>query len=285
MELFIAIVTTAILQTSPAPREPQGPAAVAGGQASPRSWAIVHGSSIWVCWSAAADCWQRVDLEVSPTPGAGTADILTDGEGPDALAFETRAADVLELSQLRMAFAGPRRLWIEIGDRRWQLERGHRRAVLAPAEPTVPLRRPSVPRCGHGGVVPTIRAGSPGWHPAPPCEAAASSTAAPLACLAPLPPRPRKATGLHLRAAVELSAQGGWQSDPELTRLRRRSGLAVLFVVEVGFDPTARTSAARSRQQLLARSRRRALPPIAPGPLAEEERRALVQVTCTEPRR
>ncbi|NVB41847.1 hypothetical protein G6O69_28705 [Pseudenhygromyxa sp. WMMC2535] len=267
--------------------------ALSGGPRAPRAWALLHAGELWVCWSAAADCWRRVELERPSASSALTADDELDSLGLEALELGSsalvseRAADpTADHAGLRMAFADERTLWIELDAgtdadaRRWRVERGRTRARLVDAQATVPLERPRLPSCSPHASIPAIVDGRPAWRSSPTCAHAALR----LACPGSRRVRQRRPTGLTLRAGVEFARSIGWRgagvhAGPD--GLRTAGGHELLFIVELGVEPGVRARAARLAQAG-HRPRVIASPSVASGPLAAAEAAALAELRCLE---
>lgn len=101
--------------------------------------------------------------------------------------------------------------------------------------------------------------------------------------------RPRKPVPIRLRAGIELGVARGWTaidtdpSTPTVASVRQSAGLELLFVVELGFDPTRTNADVRARAALLRHDRVRHLPASEAGPLgslAMAEQRAMAAAIC-----
>ncbi len=266
---------------APAPASP----GMLGGVVEPRTgaWAVVHAGQLWVCWREEADCFRRVAFD--DDPGSRTdiefEDDVTQAE-QDFLIDPPDGELELGPERWRLGFDGASHLWIEIDDRRYRVEVGHARARPVADSTPVPLARPRVFDCGPTGRRPAIVAGQLGFRAATRCAPPPSIST----CVdTSVRPRPRKPTPVRLRAGLELSMPRGWVAtdldleSPTVANLRPRAALELMFVVELGFDPT-RTADSRARAALLAHSRLRSVPAPPPGPLADAERRALLAAAC-----
>lgn len=256
------------------------------------AWAVVHAGQLWVCWRAGPDCWRRIEFEHDP---GASSDLELDDL---ALAFDEWDDDALSPDLLADGIAselefGPERwrlgfdraanLWIEFDDRRWRADHGQLRARMADDATPVRLARPRSRDCGPTGQLPTIVAGRLGWQPSRRCAEPPPGTT----CVVPAPTaRPRKPVPIRLRAGLELGAVRGWaavDTDPStstVASVRQDAGLELLFVVELGFDPTRTHADARARAVLLSHDRVRSLPAIEAGPLAPAEQRAMATAIC-----
>jgi hypothetical protein len=253
------------------------------------AWAIVHAGQLWVCWREGPDCWRRIEFEHdtgSPLDidlpdlaleldewDALEPELLDDGSGPD-LEFGPE--------RWRLGFDGASNLWIELDDRRWRIEHGQPRARMADDASPVRLARPRSHACGPAGQLPTIAGGRIGWQAAPRCAVPAPG----MTCVVPPAARPRKPIPIRLRAGIELGVARGWTavdtdaSTPTVASVRQRAGIELLFVIELGFDPTRMSADARARAALLGHDRVRHIPAREHGPLAAAEQRAITAVIC-----
>ncbi len=284
------------LPDAPAPAGAELPARVPPTVASEdgQAWVAVHAGSVWVCWSGDdPHCWQRLDLE--PPPNLDTTSALLEPID-DSLVEPLDAASELDLDaptdtavdvgneglDPRFGFQGSHRLWIAIDDTLWLLERGRRQARWAASQTSpVTLLLPKRPTCGPDGRVPTITGGRLTWTSAKRCALGAPTRG----CLRPAISL-RPPIGARLRAGLSLARVQRWTHLPAAAEqpatLDRRAGLELLFVIELGFDPTAALRSAQARQQLLASDRWRSVPTVQEGPLAERERAALGAIVCSE---
>jgi hypothetical protein len=245
------------------------------------AWVTLHDGSPWVCWSELElDCWRRIELE--PVPDVEEPAFVPEEE-LDAIMPNPRAADPTQGVDVRFGFE-PGRLWIAVDDRLWVLEPDQRQArVLDTPAGSVALVRPTSPRCGPHARVPAASAGRITFVGADRCPHVGLSTG----CLRPRP-RVRRPTGLQIRAGLSLIHARSWGlrvAQPELgipAGLQARAGVELLAVIEIGFDGPAALRLARSRAELLARDRRRPIPPVVEGPLADVELDALRTVACSE---
>ncbi|WP_146155463.1 hypothetical protein [Enhygromyxa salina] len=252
------------------------------------AWAVVHAGQLWVCWRAGPgprpesggnnDCWRRVELLVD---GPQSEDLLD--EAAEEF-IEDAAAQSLETSseRWRLGFWGPRSLWIERGDQRWRVDLGHQRATITDEPAPVRLSRPRASACGPRGQTPALVGGRLAWQAAPQCPRGPRAGS----CVAPPPPRVRRALPLRVRAGIQLSAVRSWtmRDDRELglsvAAVRPRAAVELSFVVELGFDLSRARTDERARALLARRERGRSLPAVVPGPLAARERRALTAAVC-----
>lgn len=279
--MTVSILSTLVLLTLGG--RPVGDAGVSPALAdeSGTAWVTLHAGSAWVCWSEFdPDCWRRIELE-SPSPHP--LDAFVPDEELDVLAPIPLDADPMQSVDVRFGFE-PGRLWIAIEDQLWVIEPDQRqaRSLDAPAG-AVTLVRPTSPSCGPRGHVPAVIAGRLAFVDAPRCPALGRMTG----CLSPRP-RVRRPSGVQLRAGLSLTHARQWSltaAQPDLgipAGLHTGAGVELLAVIELGFDGPAALRSARSRTELLARDRRRSIPPIVEGPLAEAELEALRTVACTE---
>jgi hypothetical protein len=67
---------------------------------------------------------------------------------------------------------------------------------------------------------------------------------------------------------------------PTVASVRPSAGVQLLFVVELGFDPTRTNADARARAALLGHDRVRHVPAAASGPVAAAEQAALIAAVC-----
>jgi hypothetical protein len=250
---------------------------------SEAAWVLLHAGSPWVCWSEfEPDCWRRIELEIPP-PSRADAFVPDEEEALDPLATIALDDDPTRGIDVRFGFE-PGRLWIAVDDRLWVLEPGQRQARFldAPAG-AVGLVRPTTPDCGPQGRVPGVISGRIAFVDGDRCAAVGRA----IGCLRPRP-KLRRPTGVELRAGLQLGWVRDWSlspAQPDLglpATLQTRAGVELLAVLELGFDGPAALRLARSRADLLARDRRRTIPPIVEGPLAEAEFEALRTVACTE---
>lgn len=280
------------------PHDPAGSTAVRGSPPGVvadegSAWAVVHGGQLWVCWSVSPDCWRRVELDTEPARASPSFDEALDPE-PDFI--DDQRAPTLDLApqRWRLGFWGRRSLWIEIDDQRFRVDAGRHRAQRVDEPAPTRLARPGIAACGPRGRRPALSAGRLGWQDAPRCSA--SAPAGGCAPSSTSLPRPRAPLPVRLRASLELTRIRSWTAtgeDPEteaamralappISRTRERAGLELWFVIELGFDAGRSRSHARTRAALLRRAHERAssLPAVAPGPLADHERRALREAIC-----
>lgn len=282
-----------LLVLIPTPTAP--PKASLPGVVEPHAgaWAIVHAGQLWVCWRVGPDCWRRVELE-QPDAGSQTdVDIEElalelDAWDDDALGPEFVDDGVgvdLDVGpeRWRLGFDAAANLWIELDDRRWRAEHGQSRARMADDSTPVRLARPRSHDCGPDGSRPAIVGGRLGWQAAPRCAELPRG----VTCVVPAATaRPRKPVPIRLRAGLELGAVRGWTavdldgSTPTVASVRQRADLELLFVIELGFDPTRTNADARARAALLGHDRVRQIPAGQPGPLGAAEQRAMVAAIC-----
>lgn len=251
------------------------------------AWAVVHAGQLWVCWSEHPDCWRRVEFEEPPHVRDDIELAYEDPVDPlglDAGFVEDELVPELEFGpeRWRLGFDASANLWIELEDQRWRVDFGQPRARLVGDATSVRLGRPRNLECGPSGRRPALVAGQLAWQPAPRC----APPPAMATCIdTSIRPRPRKPSPVRLRAGIEVTVPHGWTSSdldvasPTVARLRPSAALEVMFVVELGFDPT-RALDTRARAVLLARSRLRTFPMPPPGPLAEAERQAMLVAAC-----
>ena len=247
------------------------------------AWAVVHAGQLFVCWREQAECFRRVEFEDDPRVRTDI-DLELDTDTPEADDFllDDRGGQLeFGAERWRLGFEASH-LWIEIDDRRYRVEVGHARARPATDATVVRLGRPRTFDCGPTGRRPVLVAGQIGWQTAPRCAPPPSMAT----CVdTSVRPRPRKPTPVRLQAGFEITASRGWSStdldvaSPTVALIHPRAAVELLFVVQLGFDPT-RTADARARAALLAHSRLRSVPAAPPGPLAEAEQRALLAAAC-----
>jgi hypothetical protein len=316
-------VTTSILLSlallpSPSAPPPGPPQADLPGVVDPHTgaWAVVHAGQLWVCWEPGPDCWRRVELEQQDPgsladldasrwawgregvarPAASEVDDLAleldawddDVLGPDFV--EDAFGPEIELGpeRWRLGFDRAANLHIELEDRRWRAEHGQPRARMADDVAPVRLARPRARECGPDGQLPAIVGGRLGWQTAPRCAEPPPG----MICVAPAAARLRTPVPIRLRAGLELGAVRGWNavdvdaSTPTVASVRPSAGLELLFVIELGFDPTRTNADDRSRAALLAHDRLRHIPASEPGPLgplgpiAVAEQQAMAAAIC-----
>lgn len=248
------------------------------------AWVTLHEGSPWVCWSELElDCWRRIELEPLPATRDPAFVPEEDLDMFDTLDMSRPSADPTQGVDVRFGFE-PGRLWIAVDDQLWVIEPDQRQArVLDSPAGAVTLIRPTSPRCGPRARVPAASAGRITFVAADRCPHAWLSSG----CLRPRP-RVRRPSGVELRAGLTLGYARSWAltaAQPDLgiaAGLQARAGVELLAVIELGFDGPAALRLARSRAELLARDRRRAIPPVVEGPLAEVELDALRTVACSE---
>lgn len=285
-------VTTSIL-LSLVLLTPSKPHATLPGVVEPRvgAWAVVHAGQLWVCWREGPDCWRRVEFEDDAGSLADTEleDLAHQFDEEDSDALDPEFLDDGFGSELefgperwRLGFDGVANLWIELDDRRWRVAHGQARARMADDATPVRLARPRESDCGPAGRRPAISGGRLDWQTAPRCaEPPLRAT-----CVAASAARPRKPVPIRLRAGIELGVVRGWTavdtdaSTPTVASVRQSAGLELLFVVELGFDPTRTNADARARAALLSHDRVRHIPVGEPGPLAAAEQRAMAAAIC-----
>lgn len=287
-------ILSIVLLVSPAPLPSSAPPSSLFEPES-GAWAVVHGGQLWVCWAPAPDCFARVvfddderRLEDRIEDDDPAADEALDEFNGDIGAREFGSLQGAEPWQL--GFADARSLWVELGEQRWRVVRGQRRARLVDDPAPIRLRRIGPASCGPAAVVPAMIGGGLGWREAPRCAVDRPADSPTQICMAPAGPRlgRRRPTAIRLRAGLELASIRTWAiaEDPDrnLIVATRRYVSAVQFsvVVELGFD-WQRASADRRAQASLEgrrRAQRRELPKVAPGPLAAAEIEALADVMC-----
>lgn len=263
------------------------------------AWAVVHAGQLWVCWQDGPDCWRRVEFEQQDIGSLADVDleelaIAFDAWNDDALGpdfVEDGVGPEMEFGpeRWRLGFDRAANLWIEFDDRRWRAEQGQARARMADDVTPVRLTRPRSHDCGPDGQLPAIVNGRLGWQPAPRCAEPPPGSS----CVVPaVAARPRKPVPIRLRAGIELGVVRGWAavdteaSTPTVASVRQSAGLELLFVLELGFDPTRTNSDARARAALLGHDRVRHIPAGEPGlvgplgPLAMAEQQAMAAAIC-----
>jgi hypothetical protein len=257
------------------------------------AWAVVHAGQLWVCWQDGPDCWRRVEFEQQDIGSLADVDLEElavafdawneDALGPDFV--DDGVGPELEFGpeRWRLGFDHAANLWIELDDRRWRAEQGQARARMADDVTPVRLARPHSRECGPDGQLPAIVGGRLGWRAAPRCAQPPPGST----CLLPaVAARPRKPVPIRLRAGIELGVVRGWTasdtdaSTPTVASMRQSAGLELLFVVELGFDPTRTNSDARARAALLGHDRVHRIPAVEPGPLAAAEQQAMAAAIC-----
>jgi hypothetical protein len=286
-----SILLSLVLLTPP----PTTPHATLPGVVEPHAgaWAVVHAGQLWVCWRQGPDCWRRVELEDDVGLDADTEledlALQFDEENDDALDPDfLQDGFSLELEigpeRWRLGFDGATNLWIELDDRRWRVAHGQTRARVADDATPVRLARPLDGDCGPDGQRPAIVGGRLGWQVAPRC--AEPPPRATCVASSPSAARPRKPVPIRLRAGIELGVVLGWTAvdtdatTPTVASVRQSAGLELLFVVELGFDPTRTNADARARAALLSHDRVRHIPASSPGPLAAAEQQAMLAGIC-----
>jgi hypothetical protein len=264
------------------------------GVVEPRSgaWAVVHAGQLWVCWRASPDCWRRVELDEDSFPRLDVEldESIDDEPNADTLdAWEWDPTSSLGLpgefgpERWRLGFDAAAHLWIERDDQRWRVEHGQPRARMADDVTPVRLARPRNHDCGPDGLRPAISGGRLGWEAAPRCaEPPVGSTCV----VPPASTRPRKPVPIRLHAGLQLGVVRDWTaidtypSTPTVASVRPSAGFELLFVIQLGFDPTRTNADARARAALLRHDRVRHVPPPKPGPLAAAEQAALIAAVC-----
>jgi hypothetical protein len=222
---------------------------VHGGVAAPTAWLALWRGDAWVCWTAAADCWQRLDL-------AGVVDLAT------------LRAEFVDRSTLVLA---------DRSDQTWLIVRGDPgpRPVAWTANPRA---SPGPRECGPEGSLPIAGDASLSFIHRPCAEAPGGVEL----CVRPgRSLRLRPGGLLRLRLGVELRALVDWQRAPGVGGTQ--TGLAWLAVLAVALDPAAWIQQRRERADLQAQARPalRALPPLRTrGPLAAAERQHLRDAIC-----
>jgi hypothetical protein len=286
-----ADVTTSILLLLTLLTPPSAPPGALPGVVEPHSgaWAVVHAGQLWVCWRESPDCWRRVELDEDPGMRLDVA--LDESDSDEALELDQWddtfgvSSDAIDVGpeRWRLGFDAAAHLWIERDDQRWRVVHGQARARMADDVTPVRLVRPLGHACGPNGQRPAMSGGRLGWEAAPRCaEPPVGAT-----CVVPaVQARPRKPVPVRLRAGLELGLVRGWTAidtdpnTPTVAKLRPSAGFELLFVVELGFDPTRTNADARARAALLQRDRVRPVPAATPGPVVGAEQAALIAAVC-----
>lgn len=237
------------LASAPAPLLDDAIPAVPGGFAAPSAWLALWRGEAWVCWQAAPDCWQRLEL-----------------------------AGLVDLTSLRAEFVD--RSTLVLGDRSeatWQIVRGDP-TPRSVAWTVNPRNSPHVHACGPDGALPVADDDHLQMISRPCADAPEHASL----CVRPgMRMRLRPASPLRLSLGIAVQSREHWR-DGSIHALAT-SGVQLLAIIGVGLDLSGWMQQRRERADLQAQARPdlRALPALhSRGPLASAEREALGTALC-----